>query len=345
MGRVSKYKKIKSCDPFSKKNKGKTAGGGDLVGVWGLGDNGRKQKKRSRTAEKLKAAKNKKNKKYASSSSNNDNDLFDLPPTDGDEFDMKDLMGSVKKQKLETNDLFQDDKIKSITSSTVSTTSTTGGTAVASNIPITDQDETKVARLLKLENQITHKEKQKTLDSQKRMEGESKRAYAKRTKAETRQIIKQTSTKRNLEKLQRKKEFMNNKKKKKKRGGMSVPSDDPFRYDDDDEDDYNRGTTAAATKNDDGGIITGERAVAAMAADTVKFGEQAERPPVFRQLPRGAKSSSSSKTKSNQNTSEPMSEAQISAESNAMEMIRRRVQAQYAAIRSKRRQAGESFHL
>jgi hypothetical protein len=327
MGRVSKYKKIKSCDPFSKKNKGKS-GGGDLVGVWGLGDNGRKHKKRSRTAEKLKAAKNKKNKKNAT---NNSNGLFDLPPTDGDEFDLSDLMGSVKKQKLETNNLLHDDvKITSTTikSSTVTTT----------NIPITDQEESKVARLLKLENQITQKQEQKKLESHKRMEGESKRAYAKRTKAETRQIIKQTSVKRNLEKIQRKKEFMNNKKKQKKRGGTSVPSDDS-------EDDYGRTTS---TNNDDGGIITGERAVAAMAADTVKFGEQAERPPIFRQLPRGAKSSSSSSSKSmsnQQNTSEPMSEAQISAESNAMEMIRRRVQAQYAAVRSRRRQAGESFHL
>jgi hypothetical protein len=349
MGRVSKYKKIKACDPFSKRNRGGPKGNAgaidlSIVDVWGLGDDGRKQKRRSRTAEKLKAAKFK-NKQ----SMNKNNYFFDLPPSEGDEFDLKDLIGSVKKQKLEPNSLLQNEQGKS----TGAVSSTLSGDAIKNNnradeesynqvntstgndvnIPVTDQDEAKVARLLKLENQITKKQDQKVLDSQKRMEGESKRAYAKRTKAETRQIIKQTSTKKNLEKLQRKKEFLNSKKKKKR--GLALRPNDTFG------DDYDDNGTRVS-------IITGERVDDAMAVDPVKFGEQAERPPIFRQLPRGANGKTSSSTNiSNMNTknSKGMSDEQISVENDAMEVMRRRVQAQYAAIRLKRRQAQESFHL
>jgi len=100
MGRVSKYKKIKACDPYSKKNGGNV----DLstVGIWGLGDNGRKKKRKSRTAERLKAQKGKKHKK---NKNNDDGDGFDLPPSEADEFDLMDLMGSVKKQELKTKEL------------------------------------------------------------------------------------------------------------------------------------------------------------------------------------------------------------------------------------------------
>ena len=64
MGRVAKYKKVKSFDPYSKKNGGNV----DLskVGVWGLGDNGRKAKKRSRRAEVLRRNKKRRNKPFVS---------------------------------------------------------------------------------------------------------------------------------------------------------------------------------------------------------------------------------------------------------------------------------------
>jgi hypothetical protein len=341
MGRVSKYTKIKSCDPYSKKNGGNI----DLstVGIWGLGDNGRKKKKRSRTAERLKAA----NKKYKNRKGVGEIiDGFDLPPTEKDEFDMADLMGSVKKQKMD-NELMVGELSTAIPKTVVASTSEASynnvvtSTGNVANIPVTEHDEKKVARLLKLESQVEAKEDEKKQETYKRMEGESKRAYAKRTKAETRQIIKQTTTTKNLEKLKRKKEFLKNKKNKKKRGGGSSAYQDSNNNDGNDlfYDDHD-------TKTDD--LVTGERAVAAMG-DPVRFGEQAERPPVFRQLPRGADKLSKrciggGTAISETTTSKRMTEAQIEAESYAMEMMRRRLQAQYAVIKSKRRQAGE-FHL
>jgi hypothetical protein len=101
MGRVARYKKIKACDPFAKGNRRKTIGGET---VWGIGDDGRKLKKRSRTAEKLRAQRKKKTKldKFTDRA-------FDAPPDDGDEFDMKDLIGSVKKNK---NDQVDDEIIR-----------------------------------------------------------------------------------------------------------------------------------------------------------------------------------------------------------------------------------------
>ena len=58
MGRVAKYKKVKSFDPYSSKNRGNV--NLNQVGIWGLGDSGRKTKKRSRRAEQLRSENKKK---------------------------------------------------------------------------------------------------------------------------------------------------------------------------------------------------------------------------------------------------------------------------------------------
>lgn len=347
MGRVAKYKKVKSFDPYSKKNGGKV----DLpnVGVWGLGDNGRKVRKRSQKAERMHAkkvknqAESKSNKKKNNSNKFADDGGFDVPPMEEDEFDMADLMGSIKKQKVETKDLLgatdnaasvaSNDKATSNNSNTMDESydkivTSTGNVA---NIPKTEQDENKVARLLRLDKQEEQKAEKERKLSHNRMEGESKRAYAKRTRAETRQIIKQsTTTNRNLEKLQKKKEFMNNKKKQKKRKGAYSSS-----YGDaDGGDGYDDGYDSDTYKGRGRGGDSPEA--------PVRFGEQAERPPVFRQIPRGAKSKSKTVTLSAK--SQGMSEDQVAAEKNAMEVMRRRVQAQYKAIKTRRKEAGD-FHL
>jgi hypothetical protein len=160
------------------------------------------------------------------------------------------------------------------------------------------------------------------------MEGESKRAYANRTKVETKNIIiKEKMGTRNPEKQKRKNEFLKNKKNKKRKGGGMDEFGDSSSF-----------TRPAADDNDDS-FMTGERAVAAMA-DVVRFGEQAERPPVFRQLPRGAKE----KLTPNQQRSKTMTKAEIDAESGAMELMRRKVLAQYAVMKAKRKETGD-FHL
>ena len=139
------------------------------------------------------------------------------------------------------------------------------------------------------------------------------------SRSETRQILKNEKLQqRNPEKRQRKKEFLNKKKKRKFK----------HEHDDDDSDDeiVQRNESSA---ND--GFITGEQAVARTA-----LGDQVERPPVFLQLPRGAKAKPI-KSKTNKDVSEE-------AEQIAMENMRRKVQAQYAIVKAKRRKAGD-FHL
>jgi len=308
MGRVSKYKKVKNFDPYSKKNKGNI----DLssVGIWGLGDNGRRKKKRSRTAIRLKGKRH-----------NQTDHEFDAPPTQGDEFDLNDLLGTVKKQKVKNELKSQDD------GTALLQRTETGNVA---SIPKTDQDEKQVRQILQVEKHALATEKKKEQETHKRMEGESKRAYRRRTKAETRHIIKNTTVEPNAEKKQKKKDFLNSKKKKRKKGTA-------MNYGDDDDDIMGRSEDAEPT------LVTGERALAALARqsdDAVRFGEQAERPPIFRQLPRGAKP----KQEKSETDSKGMTKAQIQKENNAMELMRRKVLAQYASIKAKRKRVGD-FHL
>ena len=104
--------------------------------------------------------------------------------------------------------------------------------------------------------------------------------------------------------------------------------------------------------------MTAEEALAAREAETrVRFGEQAERPPVFRHVPRGAAAAASAtKTNkkdqggggrsknNNKKARATMSGEQIEAEQAAMEALRRKAQAQYALVKARRKQAGD-FHL
>ena len=326
MGRVAKYKKVKSFDPYSKKNRGNI----DLrtVGIWGLGDDGRRAKKRSQKAEKIHARKNKIKSKKKSKNTFIDDGGFDVPPMENDEFDMSDLLGSVKRQKVETKDILGSDgslstNTKSAESNkklkTESYDKIVTSTGNVASIPKTDEDELKVARLLRLNEQEKSKSEKEQQLRHARMDGESKNAYRKRTRAETRQIIKHSTRTKNHEKLEKKKEFLKNKKnKKRKKGGWDPYNDENYRDDNyDDNPSYD---------------------------SSVRFGEQAERPPIFRQIPRGAKSKSTTTQSAKSQEAVGMSEQQIDAERHAMELIRRRVQAQYKAIKSKRKDGGD-FHL
>lgn len=306
MGRVARYKKIKACDPYSKQNGGRVQL--EKVGVWGLGDNGRKVKKRSKTAERLRAKKRKRQV--------DDGDPFDLPPEGEDEFDLADLVGSVKKEKKTVEDNAAVlNVVKTVTPS------------VKPEKAAKEDENVQSSKLLKIDKQI--EKKLNEAPEVKRMPGESKKAFDRRIKAETRMIIKdQRINNRNPEKKQRKKEFLNNKKKKKSGEvvGKSYSSKDTSRTDDDVdvEDDFVTGEQAAAYRDQE---------------STVPFGVQAERPPTFKQLPRGAVE----KKRSN-GQSKLSDDADIEAEKKAMELIRRKVQAQYTAIKLQRRQRGD-FHL
>ena len=114
MGRVSRYKKVKSIDPFAKNGSWKSD----------VGDCStfRRVKKKSKTAIKMKEQKLNKLQRRMRGGNKNDNgiidrkksggcngygddDGYDLPPDGEDEFDLKDLLGSIKKQKSKGNPL------------------------------------------------------------------------------------------------------------------------------------------------------------------------------------------------------------------------------------------------
>lgn len=173
MGRVSKYKKIKNCDPFAK-SKGRGGGGGSSRSseyVWGTGDNGRRKRKRSVKAQRLLARKldgategRKKVREAAGAGG------FDLAPSGKDDFDLADLVGSVMPEKRRRLDdgLVDPSSIASgpTSSSAKASKKKKGGggngagtknypsspdMAKRASIPETDADEKRVARILKLD--------------------------------------------------------------------------------------------------------------------------------------------------------------------------------------------------
>lgn len=251
MGRVARYKKVKACYKP------------DSFGQWGFGDDGRKSKKRSRTAERLK-------KKRKDNS-------FDAVVEDEDDFDLADMQ--VKRQS--TPDPFG---VKNTDES-------------ADNSFAMSKEEDKLVKAI--ERQIVKPKKQQYVPG--RMEGESKRAFNRRVQRETRQIIKNASTEaNNPEKKQKKKEFL----KRKKKGKNSKWLADE--------------TVEVASDK-----LTVEDELIAREEETrVRFGEQAERPPTFDVLPRGAKRKPSM-----------LSDLEL-------EKARKKVQEQYADIRAKRRRQG-----
>jgi len=131
-------------------------------------------------------------------------------------------------------------------------------------------------------------------------------------------------------KAQRRKEYLNTKKCKKK-GRRDMEDDDGY---DSEKDDGKRNTnhTANGDSSSDN-FVTGERA---------SFLDQAERPPVFQTLPRGAVVTKKDKSKiavkgTIDGEEDGMNERKIRKEQNAMEAMRQRVVAQYAVVKARRR--------
>ena len=378
MGRVSKYKKIKAVDPFSKKNKGKAAISSRTSDyVWGSGDNGRREKKRSIKAQrhqerKLEGASDGRRRAREAAGAGG----FDLPPSGKDDFDLADLVGSVRRQKRpRIDDGLADTRRRT---EAVSRKSKGGDAASAQptpSIPETDAEEKRVARILKLSKNSksggvgtsgaggkggsgksaasssslpmpTTKKGSKSQISGRR-EGESMRAFERRVKEETRLILLEQASESKLvskEKVAKKKEFLKSLKSKKKnrKGGGGTGGGRPRSGTSDDEygsdDGYGRGGG--------GGLVTGERAVAAASRAAASTGsaihDQVERPPTFELLPRGAKRKATNKEKEGGKLG--MDEQKRRAEQRAMDNLRLKVQAQYNVIKQKRKRAGD-FHL
>lgn len=299
MGRVARFKKIRSCDPYSRENRGRVAL--DRVGVWGLGDSGRKAKKKSLVAQKYQAMKSKRRgKDYAS------NDDFDLPPNDQeDEFDSTTFVVQKKTKPLSFADL---------------------ETTKQSEHEI-KKEESRINKLLKIDAQVEPKKGPVAVPG--KMPGESKNAYRKRVKTEITLMTKESKqqSKQSLRKKEKKKEFFKNKKLKKKGTTSTVPRD------------VDSNDLSGNESDDD--LVTAEKAVRARTLDAPKFGEQAERPPDFKLLPRGATKRKDA-NKQNSKKRKAMDDEDVQVEQETMELMRRKVQAQYALVRQKRR---GQFHL
>jgi hypothetical protein len=373
MGRVARYKRIKACDPYSKQNQAarrdsKTLGNVDrstlvvpvstAAVVWGLSGDGRKAKKRSLTAQKLQQAKlQRRIAKFKGKASVPDPGSlrsFDVA-YNGDDFNLDDLEGSLKREApLSVENSSTENKSQvgstSVPLSASDFSTSTPSSVVAALTRLDDEDSTGSGRdqqsitskqpaateadfdkeskrtahwvLKKIEDQVISRSEKaaKSAPPAGRQEGESKRAYERRSKSETRQIMaKGVAAGHNPAKKERKKEYLKQKKLKKKLG-----------------------KGASSSSNVDGDDFYGGRMASGSfpAPDLPVFGEQVERPPVFRQLPRGASSNPKLQPGKQQKISKTMSQTEIQDEQKAMEQMRRKVQAQYALVRSQRRQAG-----
>ena len=274
-----------------------------MMNAWGEGSNGQRPKKRSLTAQKQRSKR-----KRGAFSQDDSEDGFDKPPSGKDDFDIHDLVGSLKREN--PVDLLKEssgeNKAKKLKVEV----------AAGPQEALSLEKETREAKFLK----VSLEKKKETLVAP-RMDGESKRAFYKRMQTETRRAIRNEKIEEtgNPEKKERKKEFLKLKKKKKKKGAVS------------NEDDFD-GSRRYNSDDDSNVLITGERAA---AAQKVAFGDQVERPPSFQVLPRGA---TAKKSMSSGKSNVRMSDAQQQAEQRSMEKMREMVQARYALIKAKRKQ-------
>ena len=360
MGRVASYKKVKTFD--------KSYSGGEYV--WGT-NAGSKSKKRSLTAEKLRKKKLKRRKNGAGFGFGDGSEGLDIPP-EKDDFNLDDFVVKKRKQKRLDHDLVLP-KINDLPTGRASSSSKhaskdeagvkpsaivknekvkIGNTSIACHIPVDDQEEIKAAKMLQVDprtGKSTSIQSLRKSTIEGRREGESMNAFHRRLKEETKNALAENyknskpvkkrqagdgEDEEKMTKAEKRREYskMRKKKKKGKLNLSNLDEDDAIGY---------------GGKDHDDGFITGEEAAA-----RISFLEQAEQPPVFNQLPRGAHnklklkmkgvSDDGSKSKKPGKIDE---EGKIKAEQDAMEIMRRKVQAQYALMKAKRRQGGTNFHL
>lgn len=339
MGRVAKYKKVKAFD--------RKHSGGEYV--WGENDGRPKKKKRSKTAEKLKQIKLKRRRDGDIDPFNCGVGGYDLPPQEKDDFDLSDMkVKRVKKPKWDDGLNLASQASSTLTVKKSGATPSAnisndkvkiGNRSVTCTIPTGDKEEKKMAKMLNIDLKSGKSKSNSTKNIQARQVGESKTAFKRRLKQETIAALAQDFQKKSTStsasgnnwendggktsKQQRRKEFMKQKKLKKKKGLVPIRDQNSFEDREDNDANYEKG------------FITGENAVASIPS----FLEQAEAPPTFNRLPRGAVHKKLTMKMKN-----GMDDKSIKAEQNAMEVMRRKVQAQYSLLRAKRRQEG-SFHL
>jgi len=297
-----------------------------------------------------------------------EDDGYDLPPDGEDEFDMNDLVGSVKKQKRKSN-LLMDTKI----ASKLKPVSSSGGDEKRDE----KQDEKWTSTVANDRRGVgvgvASNKADNNAPSSKKQNNNSNNSKGNTThdgtlitaKTPTREIIaafnnpkpkKQNETSSNgLTKQEKKKAFLKNKKLKKRKRGKGASDDD------DDEEDYanqqalhalhsqshssSRQQTQAKTKQH---VVKQQNHTHTMVARSV-MDIQVERPPTFTTLPRGANKLAKnqkvkpSKTNEGNTLMEEDDNAKakrIRKEQQALEAMRQKVMKQYAILRESRRSGG-----
>ncbi|KAL3802954.1 hypothetical protein HJC23_011577 [Cyclotella cryptica] len=332
MGRVARYKKVKSVDPFAKARSW-TDGVGDASNL-------RRVKKRSKTAQKLKEQKNNKlqrrlrgksleKKKRGGSNGWGDDDGFDLPPDGEDEFEINDMLGSIKKQRAKANDLLND---KSTNPNQMSTTF--GAHAEKLSHKVEKVDLRGVSMGSKQPETQRSSAQSKTADVVAKANSNSSEITA---KTPTREIIaacsnpksQQQSVDGTTSKQAKRKAFFEQKKLKKRKRDKN---DD---YEEDDTYIYDRNSSQTKKTKAQSHNISPKAPVARCILD-----DQVERPPIFSALPRGAVALSKMKkltTAEKKCENEEEKVDRIRKEQQALEAMRERVMKQYAILRESRR--------
>jgi hypothetical protein len=331
MGRVSKYKKIKALDPYSKQNKHQNRKNKSLLLGSCWDENEIRQKKLEKRLQKQlqrRSTKAKKNKNVGPVSSSK---FFDLPPDDiEDEFDMSTL--TVRRNENTSPSLKKQLSVE-IVSGSNRRLQHQNQTFVGEEANRELQQELKTSRLLKI-GSISNKSSYRNDDrtTQKvhgRLEGESMKAFTRRINQETAMILKKNLTQQqngsisrlkqvNPEKYEKKIHYLNKKKEKKRQMPTIRINQQKYSFEQGGE---------RTTEN----LITGE--YASQQAVSLLH-DQVERPPTFSVLPRGAKLLLSSR---NNNKDCLMSKEKSSNISKELEQYRARVQAQYALIKEQKR--------
>jgi hypothetical protein len=337
MGRVSRYKKVKSCYK---------ANDGVNFGEWGFGDNGQRVKKKSLTVQRIKqreaqrrppaggaaAASGRRGGGRTTGTTEGPPPLtpvFDAPPVDvEDEFDLTTFQ--VQKESVDEDNhgknhnkmmLDNNNKKDAISDPAAVVPGTTSSMVLSNSV-----EEHKLFKKFEKDLEANKKPSQPEKPKGAKKEGESKSAYRRRAGKEVQQIILESRNSGQgkkagggavtvvMSKTKRKTKKVLTAKKLKKKGQR----DD---------------VQAVAQQKKNKQLWPVEAALERRGRDTqVKFGEQAERPPVFQQLPRGA---------------DPHRNSHKTTSSNdvALETLRVKAQAQYALIKAQRKRTGQTFHL
>jgi hypothetical protein len=336
MGRVARYKKVKSIDPFAKNGSWKS----DVGDCSTL----HRVKRKSKTAIKMKEQKmsklqrrsrGKKDKegdvrKGGGSNGWGDDDGYDLPPEGGDEFDMNDLMGSVKRQGQGPNLLLlENDNAYAGAAKLPSTSPSSSPSRFGGASPSTG-NMSKISAAANGNANARKSDATKATITAKTPTREIIASCSNPTNAANKRRGDADASTGTSSKQEKRKAFFEKKKTKKRKRGRA---DD----DDDDDDDYNANRNPDATVASKKHLTKQQNYSDTMVARTAAFDVQAERPPTFTMLPRGASKLAKKKSDITTTIEGDDDQQRIRKEKRDMEAMRERVMQQYAILRESRR--------